>query len=186
MQKRQQGFTLVELIVVIILLGILGVTATSRLIGKSSFTAHIARDQAISIARQMQITAMQSELLNKTDFDALGTDHKVVISCRQLVASQGGVRFGVPANISVDGQNKLCGDSSSRSDVITLTDSSIKTVIGNFPLHFDLLGRPITLNAQREASRACEDRGGCRVTFGSGNEVASLCISKEGYINDCS
>ena len=57
---NQRGFTLVELIVVIILIAIVSVTAASRMMGRSSFDAYVTRDQAISIARQIQITAMQA------------------------------------------------------------------------------------------------------------------------------
>ncbi|OBU33364.1 prepilin-type N-terminal cleavage/methylation domain-containing protein [Photobacterium kishitanii] len=58
---RQHGFTLIELVMVIIVLAIISVTAASRYASKSSFSAQLARDQAIAIARQIQITAMQQQ-----------------------------------------------------------------------------------------------------------------------------
>ena len=60
---RQQGFTLIELVMVIIVLAIISVTAASRYASKSSFSAELMRDQAISIARQIQISAMQQQQL---------------------------------------------------------------------------------------------------------------------------
>lgn len=60
---RQQGFTLIELVMVIIILAIISVTAASRYASKSSFSAELMRDQAISIARQIQISAMQQQQL---------------------------------------------------------------------------------------------------------------------------
>ncbi|SMY36596.1 type II secretion system protein [Photobacterium andalusiense] len=60
---RQQGFTLIELVMVIIVLAIISVTAASRYASKSSFSAELIRDQAISIARQIQISAMQQQQL---------------------------------------------------------------------------------------------------------------------------
>lgn len=58
---RQQGFTLIELVMVIIVLAIISVTAASRYASKSSFSAELMRDQAITIARQIQISAMQQQ-----------------------------------------------------------------------------------------------------------------------------
>ena len=58
---RQQGFTLIELVMVIIVLAIISVTAASRYASKSSFSAELIRDQAMSIARQIQIGAMQQQ-----------------------------------------------------------------------------------------------------------------------------
>ena len=60
---RQQGFTLIELVMVIIVLAIISVTAASRYASKSSFSAELIRDQAMSIARQIQIGAMQQQQL---------------------------------------------------------------------------------------------------------------------------
>ncbi|PST85830.1 type II secretion system protein [Photobacterium sp. NCIMB 13483] len=60
---RQQGFTLIELVMVIIVLAIISVTAASRYASKSSFSAELMRDQAITIARQIQISAMQQQQL---------------------------------------------------------------------------------------------------------------------------
>ncbi|PSU66143.1 type II secretion system protein [Photobacterium phosphoreum] len=60
---RQQGFTLIELVMVIIVLAIISVTAASRYASKSSFSAELMRDQAISIGRQIQISAMQQQQL---------------------------------------------------------------------------------------------------------------------------
>lgn len=60
---RQQGFTLIELVMVIIVLAIISVTAVSRYASKSNFSAELMRDQAITIARQIQISAMQQQQL---------------------------------------------------------------------------------------------------------------------------
>ena len=46
---------------VIIVLAIISVTAASRYASKSSFSAELIRDQAMSIARQIQIGAMQQQ-----------------------------------------------------------------------------------------------------------------------------
>ncbi|WP_260261518.1 type II secretion system protein [Vibrio intestinalis] len=58
--QKSQGFTLVELIVVIILLAIVSVYAASRYIGIGSFSAFAIQENAISVIRQVQLTRMQS------------------------------------------------------------------------------------------------------------------------------
>jgi len=56
--KSSKGFSLVELIVVIILLGILGVAATSKLLDSSSFEASSYHLEAINAIRYAQKTAI--------------------------------------------------------------------------------------------------------------------------------
>ncbi len=56
------GFTLMELILVIVLLSIVALSASSRFIGKGSFSAYAVQDQAISVIRQVQLNRMQSNV----------------------------------------------------------------------------------------------------------------------------
>ncbi|MDX1303796.1 prepilin-type N-terminal cleavage/methylation domain-containing protein [Photobacterium sp.] len=163
MQNRQQGFTLVELIVVIILLGILGVTATSRLMGKSSFTAHIARDQAISIARQIQIIAMQTD-------GTLNACQRLVVT---NVSDEENSRFGRPAACS--------SNDDLFSDVLRGKQAEVTFATPVIDIYFNLLGRPV----DADGKRICTTSSGCKVTVRSRNgETASLCINSEGFIHE--
>ena len=56
--KHQRGFSLIELITVIVLVGILAVYAASRFAGKDVFADHAAQDQIIAAARIAQQRAM--------------------------------------------------------------------------------------------------------------------------------
>ena len=56
------GFTLTELILVIVLLSILSLFAASRFIGKSGFSAFALQEQVISVIRQVQVNRMQSNI----------------------------------------------------------------------------------------------------------------------------
>lgn len=58
MDKFQQGFTLIELITVIILLGVLSAFAISRFPSSQSYSTHIISNQLIASARLAQQTAL--------------------------------------------------------------------------------------------------------------------------------
>ena len=65
MKKSQHGFTLVELVTIIILIGILAVNVLPTFDGSASYEAHSHRAQLISALRLTQQRAMQ-----QTDPDA--------------------------------------------------------------------------------------------------------------------
>ncbi|GLT17116.1 MSHA pilin protein MshC [Vibrio zhanjiangensis] len=56
--KQCQGFTLVELITIVILLGIISVYASSRFFGKSSFDAQLIEQEVLSSLRLTQLRSM--------------------------------------------------------------------------------------------------------------------------------
>ena len=57
---RLYGFTLIELVLVIILIGVLAVTAAPRFFTASGYDQVAARDQLIQLLRQAQLQTMNS------------------------------------------------------------------------------------------------------------------------------
>ncbi|WP_299019232.1 prepilin-type N-terminal cleavage/methylation domain-containing protein [uncultured Photobacterium sp.] len=163
-KHNQRGFTLIELIVVIILIGIISVTATSRLAGRSSFDAFVTRDQAISIARQIQITAMQATDTQSTNFPLriiAGTGENS--SCMGLIAST-----SCPSESSVSTVSRMLLGKTSR-----VRFSPQNTI------YFDLLGRPV----DSSGNRICQ--AGCQVNLQSrDSNTVSLCLNSEGFIDE--
>lgn len=58
---KKNGFTLIELVTVLVILGILAVTAIPNLTDKSSFEDYTVRDQLISRLRLVQLQGMNAE-----------------------------------------------------------------------------------------------------------------------------
>ncbi|WP_354624158.1 type II secretion system protein [Psychromonas sp. MME2] len=56
-----KGFTLIELVIVIIVLGLLAATAVPRFIGKSSFEDYTVQDQLIARLRLVQLQNMNAD-----------------------------------------------------------------------------------------------------------------------------
>jgi prepilin-type N-terminal cleavage/methylation domain-containing protein len=82
MKNRTSGFTIIELVTVIILLGILATTALPKFTGSSSFEVYTYRTQLIAKLRLAQQRAMQQ---TSTQADGL---------CRQVVITT--TRIGTP------------------------------------------------------------------------------------------
>ncbi|PMN68653.1 type II secretion system protein [Enterovibrio norvegicus] len=117
-----KGFTLIELITVLVILGIISVFAVPRLSGAEAFSVIGARDTGLSVARQVQLRAMQQE----------DPSH----SCFAL--SIAATRMGG----SVSSDTCKLGEDENRSDVVDLSDSDVRAS-GPYSIEYDLLGRPL-------------------------------------------
>ncbi|WED26393.1 prepilin-type N-terminal cleavage/methylation domain-containing protein [Vibrio sp. DW001] len=152
------GFTLVELVVVILLLSILSVYAASRYIGSSSFSPYAAQEQAISIIRQIQLGRMQS---NIDSTNTLSDEYRLsVVSNTSNTIN----------TISCLGSVASCSATdSSRSNNLVLPEEV--TFEPSMTVDFDLLGEPTPSNV--------------RIDIKSPTETVGVCINSVGYVYGC-
>ncbi|ASM96654.1 prepilin-type N-terminal cleavage/methylation domain-containing protein [Vibrio vulnificus] len=155
-KRAQAGFTLVELIVVILLISIVSAYAASRYIGTGSFSAYAAQEQAISIIRQLQVYRMQSNTTNSANPNF------------ELTASGG--CLGSTAGCSAAATPQAA---ESRSDVMRLDGVSVSSTIS--PIRFDLRGNPLQTNGSALNS--------VTITFTASGESAAVCINSQGYVS---
>ena len=154
--KSNSGFTLVELIVVILLLAIILATAISRFGGRQSYELYALQEQVSSVVRQVQLNRMQSNM----DMSVSGAESLRLVAANNCIGSQ-----------------SACDNlSETRSDVIASDDysfSSVPTSSYTSPIEFNLLGNP-----ENTAS------SGVQITISSNNssDRAWVCINSQGFV----
>ncbi|WP_454441254.1 pilus assembly FimT family protein [Vibrio bathopelagicus] len=154
--KPNKGFTLVELIVVILLLAIISVTAISRFGGRQVYELFALQEQASSVIRQIQLNRMQSNM----DMSLAGAESLRLVAVNGCLGSQSGCE-----NLA-----------ETRSDVISSDDyifSSQPTSTTSSPIEFNLLGNP-----ESTAS------SGVQITISSksSSDKAWVCINSQGFV----
>ena len=172
-RKAASGFTLLELIIVIIILGILSVSVSTRFGGTSGFAEYTYQARLISSLRNMQQRAMQDTRQGY---------------CFQINFATSPAAFGPPTlsyNPATPSATCSTAIDHTGADYLTTSVSEMSdesVVFGSLPFNyigFDNLGRPITDDA---GSPNCAS--GCQVDFVA-QDTASVCIESEGYIHVC-
>lgn len=171
----QRGFTLIELIVVMILITIISVTALPKFLGKAGTEEITVQDQLIAVLRLMQNRAMQN-----TDSDAC---HQVLFTALQLGSAAVNPCSATSA-FSLQQQND--------ADQLRLSDTDITLILFNasnggtvinppFRFRFNSLGKPVE---DTDLSQALFNGNGVRFVV-QGTTNTAVCIESEGYIHVC-
>lgn len=152
-----KGFTLVELIIVIIILGIVSTFAASRFAGTSSYSTFTAQEQTISVIRQIQVNRMQSNV------SAVNDSFRLAINSDCL-----GSITACSLNLSNSAQKS---QADTRSDYVREADISFSPA--NTVIDFDLLGNPSV-------------SAGVNITINSttSSHSAQVCINSQGYVRE--
>jgi MSHA pilin protein MshC len=78
--KDQRAYTMIEMVIVIVLLGILGIIAASRLLSGNAFNPIIIRDQIVSLARAAQQNSLGRSGVNMTLTPNAGGDELTIVT----------------------------------------------------------------------------------------------------------
>ncbi|GHG67795.1 hypothetical protein GCM10010919_16770 [Alishewanella longhuensis] len=109
MHRQPQGFSLVELIVVIIILGVLAISLVPRFFSLSGSSEYLVREQAIALLRRAQQQAMHCtastgicpENALTIAMDRIGVTNGCINDARHLCISDGTVSLRlIPAGLS--------------------------------------------------------------------------------------
>ncbi|MBL4911242.1 MAG: prepilin-type N-terminal cleavage/methylation domain-containing protein [Alteromonadaceae bacterium] len=164
--KQHNGFTLVEVIVVIILVGILAATASSKFTGSDTFEAHTFQNSLVSALRLTQQRAMQQ---TKTSD---GYCHQIVFDTTT------NKRYGVP-----DRSN--CGVTVFPNP-FTPDATGLDLTTSTYNVTFRLVttgggGNIVSFNSMGQPQSSCA--GGCLINVSSSVETVQVKIESEGYIH---
>lgn len=157
------GYTLIEIVTVILVLAVLSLYAAPRLSGTDEFHVQSARDSGLSVARQIQLRSMQYDIKSPNSCNVL-----------QMQLNRLGAK-----------PSAVCNPNAERSDVLDLSQSSVQ-ISNPQTIYFDLLGRPFEANGNRLCVNSDGNPKDCKFTFVKGSANASICLNSEGYFYACS
>ena len=158
-----KGFSLIELVLVILLLGILAAFAVPKWLGKGGFETQTVRDELLTRLRLVQTVNM----------------HEPADRCTQLVVAS--PRFAHRTYAACPASDDLSSGwtDNLRTRGRPVTPSSGMTISlsnrSSFVLHFDQMGRP---------EGDCSTTNGCTLQVTDGRETGRIRIEPEGYIHE--
>ena len=154
-------FTLIELVLVILLLGILAAFAVPKWLGKGGFETQTVRDELLTRLRLVQTVNMHEPANRCTQLVVVSPRfaHRTYAAC----PASDDLSSGWTDNLRTRG--RLVTPSAGMS--ISLNNSN------NFVLRFDQMGRPLGSCAT-----------GCTLLVSDGRETSRIKIESEGFIHE--
>ncbi|QUM78269.1 prepilin-type N-terminal cleavage/methylation domain-containing protein [Moritella sp. 24] len=166
---KKLGFTLIELVVIILLTGILAATAIPKFIGQDGFETETYRDQLLQLTKTVQQQAMScGEACRSTRVDNPYACNRVVITPS---------RFGIPTNCGSTLPNTFAAPHLGMSITEAATTSvnfSISNTIGTTVIEFNSFG----------VESGCDVNNlGCTIYI-KGSDTLQLNIEAQGFIHE--
>ncbi|MDF1766943.1 MAG: type II secretion system protein [Gammaproteobacteria bacterium] len=171
----QRGMTLFELIIVIFLFGIIGVTALPRLLGSNTFNQIVVRDQIVSVARVAQNARLGRAPISLT------IQPNVDGSTLAISAAHGGT---VLQTSSVDAEDVILrADINETASCASSDGATLVTNTNPLTFNFTALGE---LGVSGVAGSTGLVTSAARICV-NGDASMSVCISASGFasIGDC-
>lgn len=174
-KPKNKGFTLVELVIVLVLLGILSVAVYPRITGKGDIVEYTYQARLVSALRAMQQRAMQ--------------DTRNGFCFKVVLFSDNNSAFGPPTldyiddsainktltcsnQISTDLDNAfvIANNADMLNDSVSITDAPNFVQFNNMGCTIDVLGNACTTDVRIELQ---------------GKNSIAVCIKSQGYIHVC-
>ena len=124
--KKYGGFTIVEMVIVIIILGIIAIYASSKLTESEPFAVSAGQDQLISGARYAQQVAMMSGPGANVTLSVNATNFEIAVGGTPISLPSGGTSESLPSGVTATAATvsyTSLGETSVAS-IITLTSGS--------------------------------------------------------------
>lgn len=175
---QQRGFTLIELVVVILVIGVLAVSAASRF-DSTSYAEYSYQSRLLSALRAMQQRAMQDTRNNycfQINFNTVSPAFgPPTLSYRNDTQAEHTETCAAAINYSTP-EFLRTSSGEIAADGISMMTLDTGNGVFNY-MRFDSFGRPITSAGNCQAT--------CRITF-QGSQSPAICVESEGYIHECS
>ena len=167
-----QGFTLIELVVVIIILGIMMTTVIPKFLSSDGFEEYAYRSEVVATLRGIQLRAMQQR--------GVELCHQVTIAPKVLGLNSTDTALANNCDSSElfdEGQDEFFANTSvaiANEHSVTFSTNGLANIFG-----FDSLGRAIDINGNLIA---CNGASPCQIII-TGDEALIIQIESEGYIH---
>lgn len=158
--QNQTGFTLVELVVVILIGGILAVTVLPKFFSVDGENLQGQRDQLLALTHQLQLQSMQDTA-------------SLLTTCPTLVITNTAAGFAT-SNACIPTAS-FSQDTANPQQIIWQAGATVTSTVGlPLLLRFDSWGRP---------QGACNS--GCDINLKLNGVDQRICVERSGYIRLC-
>jgi len=146
MRLRARGFTLIELIMVIVMLGVLAVVAAPRIFNRVDFDARGFHDETLALLRYAQKTAIAQRRTVCVTFSA-----PAPASARLTIASNAAINI---CNTSLVGPNNSCAGGPTGPQGCINARPGVSYSTNPVFLNFDGLGQPVAASLTVQVATA--------------------------------